>query len=1510
MGGSSKKPIKGYKYFLGVHHVLCHGPIDKLLRIRIGSDSKDNDGNPISADVWVGENTGGPLTIPSSDNYAVHGDVEVALGAPIQTADPYLVSKLGAVLPAFRHLVSVIYKRVCIGTSASVATPSFRCQRIHVRSDGEDQWYDENSAFGIGLVSGDSWTYVVKELANTTTPPVSEFVAGSAPFGYSVPPNIPGNFLQTIGTSVLRDKQIWLRKVFTWSLTATYPIYLELFAVGSFTVWVNGTQVASRYIWNRVHTSILLPKNVLVPGANTIVVKWWDEGYLPNFSLDWATAGLDGQVLVTSDATASQVIVDIGLGRGYALQLLGTHGPSTSALYRIPEVSDFDMAVKVWTDGAGKYDHVITYRQSAYVSLATEFRYSDGTNYKRIEIVCGKDSVSRLFSSSEIPSASTWTLRIVVEGTSHSVYINSTLMLTLSSTSLMDSVGPICLGSGGSKGVDGGLILGGDPAYSEFVITPKVVQNNVVVPTVDNTWFDAMLNFTGLTSCAEIESFSAHGVTLSSSGWKLEKLVGSTWTTVSENAQAPFASASYPAAPSGYAAAPGTTIAEGETYRISKPFTYDGALSSLICVDMFCLDKAKVVVNGFSIWEYTNQVGSETDPALSRMRALLRNNSKCRLSSDLLANTISIQFTNSASSQVYFDAQVGFANADMNPAHIIRECLLDRYWGKGYAESDLKASSFQSAADTLHSEGMGISILWDKSSSIDAFITSILKHINATLYVEQGTGKFVLKLIRADYDEDSLITLGPSNIEKVSDYNRVAFGDLINTLIVKFWDPATNNTGSITRENPALVNQMGGVVSAEVEYSGFTSAAIAARVGERDLLALSTPLLGCAIYANSVARTLEIGDPFKFEWPSAHAGYIVMRVSTIAYGDGQNNRIQIKCVQDVFHTPETAFISSGDIIRWTDPNLAPKDCLAVLAMEAPYRAWVDEVGQAAVDSALDNDGYTRGLLAVAAAQAADNSIDAKLVTDGGTGGAYDKAAASLMPFTSYGILAVELGYLTTSVQISSPKALSLVTAGSWAQMGQEIVRVDSVDLETNTVTVGRGCLDTVPQRHSAGASVFFCSNFLGSDSVDYEDGETVLSKVLPRTISSILDIGSATAISAAFASRAVRPYAPGNLKINGEYFPDFLPDSPTGDFVLTWAHRDRTQQAAGAHLDFTAGSLGPETGTTYDLLIEGDSGVTLKEETGLTGEEYDFTYPPDFLFMETPSPYFQAAVGWENWQENASYPISQLDRPLLRVPRLVVGAHENIAVNSGNITLASNGTDVWPRTVVRFRDCPKMADFTASFRFKFPVPGSADYPDVAGGEMWMGLAYRTNYWSEDKACLGYRIEVRPYLIDSLVRRVQIRLYRGSDSDTPSETLLWSFTTITSDFTGTVSRVSVVVSGTSHAIYLSHGTGASSHIETVIDPTGPLSGYFGLLAGRPAGLGYSLTFPGEGTAPAIDILSAAPDILRRSASFRVRLTAKKAFVPKFDPISLASYQSQDLTFSQSGWGYSWGTRWEG
>ncbi|RQP11858.1 MAG: hypothetical protein EAS51_04485, partial [Microbacteriaceae bacterium] len=323
------------------------------------------------------------------------------------------------------------------------------------------------------------------------------------------------------------------------------------------------------------------------------------------------------------------------------------------------------------------------------------------------------------------------------------------------------------------------------------------------------------------------------------------------------------------------------------------------------------------------------------------------------------------------------------AQLDMNPAHIIRECLTDTEWGMGYLEADLDDVSFRAAADRLHQEQMGMSLLWTKQTEIEEFIKEVLKHINAVVRVNRRTGKFELKLIRDDYDEETLLELNPDNIERLTDFSRPSFGELVNSVTVNYWDPITGGDASLTVQDIALAEAQRAVVNTTLQYPGFTNNILAARVAERDLRTLSTPLVSCVIYTDAIAKDLGVGDVFKLAWPDYLIAGMVMRVTQIAYGDGRSNKIKITCTQDVFALPETVAFEPEPPV-WENPDVPPVPATLRLAKEMTYYEMVQRGGQTAVNAELTANPEV-GYLMVSAVRPNNGTISARLASDGGAG---------------------------------------------------------------------------------------------------------------------------------------------------------------------------------------------------------------------------------------------------------------------------------------------------------------------------------------------------------------------------------------------------------------------------------------------------------------------------------------------------------------------------------------------
>jgi len=533
-----------------------------------------------------------------------------------------------------------------------------------------------------------------------------------------------------------------------------------------------------------------------------------------------------------------------------------------------------------------------------------------------------------------------------------------------------------------------------------------------------------------------------------------------------------------------------------------------------------------------------------------------------------------------------------FSHFDMNPAHIIRECLTDRVWGMGYEASDMDDVSFTAAADTLYEEGLGISLIWDRQISIEEFINEIIKHIDAVVYVDPQTTKFVLKLMRNDYDVGTLITLDESNIDKISTPSRNVFGELVNSVTVVYWDHQKDEQASVVVHDAALVQMQNNEINTTTQYIGLSNRIAAVKVATRDLRTLSASLWSCTIYTNSVAKDLKLGDVFILSWDSYQMTGLVMRVMGIGYGNGKTNKIKITCVQDKFsvETDNTISIPEFDD-GWTPLSTDAAAIEDRMVIEAPYYELVQILTQLDADAIITNNNDVGYLLIAASDPLASLVLNANLLTDAGAG-YVDYSTIEMSPRATATPL---IKKTDTVIAIYDAKRIDEVEIGSIAIINDEFVRVDAIS--SSEVTIARAVLDTVPQEHAADSSIIFWDGLSGSDGVEYVASDSIDVKLLTNTGSETLSEASAPADTIVMASRAVRPYAPQNFKLNAIAFPDYV---LLADVAITFSHRDRLQQTSGDFFDTTYGDIGPEAGTTYSAELISSTPTTVWSTTGET----------------------------------------------------------------------------------------------------------------------------------------------------------------------------------------------------------------------------------------------------------------------------------------------------------------------
>uniref|UniRef100_UPI0035B293C1 VWA domain-containing protein n=1 Tax=Paenirhodobacter enshiensis TaxID=1105367 RepID=UPI0035B293C1 len=515
---------------------------------------------------------------------------------------------------------------------------------------------------------------------------------------------------------------------------------------------------------------------------------------------------------------------------------------------------------------------------------------------------------------------------------------------------------------------------------------------------------------------------------------------------------------------------------------------------------------------------------------------------------------------------------------DMNPAHIIRECLTNGTWGLGHSESEI-GPSFEAAADTLFAEQLGLSFLWQDDGAIEDFLATVQSHIDASVYVDRRTGLWEIKLIRDDYDVADLPVFDEGNVTDWGTLGVRQPGDLVNSVTVKYTNASTESTASVSVTDAARVIELGDAVSQTVEYPGARNQSLAVRLATRDLRALSAPILSGQISVNRDGADLNIGDAIVLNSPRRSIDGVVMRVQEIGVGSGRDNAIKLTLAEDVFSLGTSAIVGGAQKGAGT-LTAKPTALKYRMAEEAPYWLVVQQLGHDQAETMLASDP-TAGVLTATGEQKTAQAVSAQLWVDPGTGTAEDETAMPLVPVA---VLAADLSDDPTDcvLSVTGWQQIGDVQVGSLAWLGGELVVVYGIT--ATEVTVGRGCLDTVPHAHAAGEAVLFFGPEAAISQAQYVAGEEVTVRLLPETPSKVLAWSKAGEDSASFDSRAFRPLPPGNVQGNGVYAPDAAV-LLSGDLELSWAHRDRLSQTGSVIADYRAASIGPEAGTDYVVQV-------------------------------------------------------------------------------------------------------------------------------------------------------------------------------------------------------------------------------------------------------------------------------------------------------------------------------------
>jgi len=572
-------------------------------------------------------------------------------------------------------------------------------------------------------------------------------------------------------------------------------------------------------------------------------------------------------------------------------------------------------------------------------------------------------------------------------------------------------------------------------------------------------------------------------------------------------------------------------------------------------------------------------------------------------------------------SWVYFEPQGidSFAGAsdeilsgDLNPIHKIREILTDDT-AMNKPESSVNDENFIKAADRIYDEGLGISWAITEKSCMDA-INELCYHTEAGIRVNRQTGLYEMVLFRDNwFEEDEIHTISESKIKSMQ-YEITNADEVINQVNVNFYDRANIKNSSFSISESGLIQTLGRVNAETLDFPYFMKIRNAEIVANWKLKQLSTGAFkGSFTTGWREARKWNRYDLICLPWSKRWTGTVLVRIMSINLGGPTNNQVTIEYIEVV---PATGMMNTTIVIdEPIDKPLPPQAC-QYEPFELPYYLAVMALGQRKVDEELAYENNF-GLAGVVAEQPQSNSLYAIMKTHNGVDGEEWLRAGSIQ-YSQTADLDQSISKTSSSFTVKNWKKIANVPVGTLIKCGRdwlgtpgEWMVFQGVDPYTGVISVKRGALDTPPQEWGLDTKLYFCGTDVAFDETEYVAGEEVLVSVLTTTPSGVLEQGGSIPVE--MKARAIRPYPPANVKINGAYWPETQLIS--NNIVLTWMHRNREQQTGGEIIGWYEGDVTIENGVTYSYELISDSTV-LASANGVAANTV--TIPASVLIPNMP----------------------------------------------------------------------------------------------------------------------------------------------------------------------------------------------------------------------------------------------------------------------------------------------------
>lgn len=486
---------------------------------------------------------------------------------------------------------------------------------------------------------------------------------------------------------------------------------------------------------------------------------------------------------------------------------------------------------------------------------------------------------------------------------------------------------------------------------------------------------------------------------------------------------------------------------------------------------------------------------------------------------------------------------------DCNPMEMMYELLTSSEIGYGYPSSDINITEFQDAADTLYTEGNGMSFTLQSPTRITNLIKMIEKQIDGRFRIDPTTGKWRVVLARDGYSTGGLRNANDTNILEIIDFSRATWDQTVNSVRINYKRRANDyGTSYSPAQDGANMRIQNRVVPVVWTFEAVKDDALANKIAWRELRSHSYPLSKIRFKANRTFWNAYEGEVIKFSYTIrgiiCYITDLCMRITRIEVGNKEEPDIIIDAVQDIFAWRAGSF-GDQDASSWTPPvkTLIPFPANEQVGFEAPY----------AISRRAENPSEGRVFCSGVSQGRSENGFRIRQRNAVGTpSGAFFDSGDS-PGFMWKGTLDSAIVHDDTTIDVLTDMDISEILDSTAWDVGNDLTNLFMIGDEfisctgATAITGGlqltgcyRGMLDSAQGAHSSAAAVYFIG--VGGELTDtsFDTTYNVHIRLLPFDLHGNMvdeEHPSLTQIAVAMATRERRPYPPTFMDLNSTQYP-------------------------------------------------------------------------------------------------------------------------------------------------------------------------------------------------------------------------------------------------------------------------------------------------------------------------------------------------------------------------------------